>query len=209
MEEQRNSEDISAGAEESGSKQAKKLNEENFLNDQYRLRGRHAYEARRLVQASIDLPNNTTFFPSNIVLVKNAPLIGFLYHRLADEDRTMKNPETNTVYEFSVMDKQMIDAHQELMYNFRIIMLLDKEHEPDETERINKGLRHFAEEKTDRDRFESYIRGGIDVLYEKLMGNDAESADEYMRNLYDFVEDFNEMFNDAVDTDKLMEKLRK
>ena len=55
MEEQKNSEDISAVAEESGSKQSKKLNEENFLNDQYRLRGRHAYEARRLVQASIDL----------------------------------------------------------------------------------------------------------------------------------------------------------
>lgn len=209
MEEQKNSEDISAVAEESGSKQSKKLNEENFLNDQYRLRGRHAYEARRLVQASIDLPNNTTFFPRNIDLVKNAPLVGFLYHRLADEDRTTKNPETNTVYEFSVMDKQMIDAHQELMYNFRIIMLLDKEHEPDETERINKGLRHFAEDPADRERFENYLRGGIDVLYEKLMGNDANDVDDYMNNLFDFVEDFKEMFNDAVDTNELKEKLRK
>jgi hypothetical protein len=208
MEEQQNSEDISVGGDEAGSTHVKKLNEENFLNDQYRLHGRHAYEARRLVQESIDLPNDTTFFPSNIVLAKNAPLVGFLYHRLADVDRTMKKPNTDTVDEFSIMDKQMIDAHQELMYNFRIIMLLDKEHEPDDTERINKGLRHFAEEKADRDRFEAYLRGGIDVLYEKLMGNDAKELDDYMSNLFDFVENFKEKFNDTVDIDKLMEKLR-
>ena len=103
----------------------------------------------------------------------------------------------------------MIDSHQELMYNFRIIMLLDKEHEPDETERINKGLRHFAEDPADRERFENYLRGGIDVLYEKLMGNDANDVDDYMNNLFDFVEDFKEMFNDAVDTNELKEKLRK
>lgn len=186
-----------------------KMNKNSFLLEQYILRGRHAYEARRLVQASIDLPNNTTFFLLSIDVLKNAPLVGFLYHRIADVDRTTKNPETNTVYTFSIMEKQMVNAHDELMFNFRLIMLLDKENEPDDTERINKGLRHFAEDPRDRYRFESYIRGGIDVLYEKLMGNDAESADEYMRNLYDFVEDFNEMFNDAVDTDKLMEKLRK
>ena len=186
-----------------------KMNKNSFLLEQYRLRGRHAYEARRLVQAPIDLPNNTTFFLRSTDVLKNAPLVGFLYHRIADVERTMKNPETNTVYTFSTMEKQMANAHDELMFNFRIIMLLDKEYECDETERINKGLRHFAEDPRDQYRFESYIRGGIDVMYEKLMGNDAKSADDYMRNLYDFVDGLKERFNDAVDTDKLMEKLRK
>lgn len=211
MAEQQNPEDTSAGLDKAISTQAKKLNEDNFLNDQYRLHGRHAYRARRLVQVSIDpsnKSNNTTFFPRNVDVLKNAPLVGFLYQRLENEDRT-KDPETDTVYEYSVMDKQMIDAHQELMYNFRIIMLLDKEHEPDETERINKGLRHFAEEKSDRDLFESYLRGGIDVLYEKLMGDDVKDVDDYMSNLIDFIDDFTEMFNKKVDTKLLMEKLRK
>lgn len=183
------------------------LTEDTFLANQYRLHGRHAYEARRLVQAPIDPPNKTTFFPRAVDVVKSAPLVGFLYHRLAAEDKM--TDENGTVYEYSVMDKQMIDAHQELMYNFRIIMLLDKEYEPNEKKRIDKGLKHFAEEKVDQNRFEDYLRGGIDVLYEKLMENNARSVDDYMSNLVDFLNSINGMFNESIDNNALMDKLRK
>ena len=146
-------------------------------------------------------------FKRNVDVIKNAPLVGFLYHRLADVDKT-KDPETQKVYDYSVMDSQMIDAHHEMMYNFRLIMLLDKEYEPDDEKRIDKGLRHFAEDEEDRNRFESYLRGGIDVLYEKLIQG-AEKEEDYLEKMYDFTEDFHGRFNEGINREEVLAKLRK
>lgn len=55
------------------------------------------------------------------------------------------------------------------MFNFRLIMLLDKQYEPDEDKRIDKAFRHMGENPADEERFDSYVRGGVDVLYEKLI----------------------------------------
>ena len=51
----------------------------------------------------------------------------------------------------------------------------------------------------DMELFDSYVRGGIDVLYEKLIEN-ATSPDEYINNLYDFITEFEERFNQDIDT---------
>ena len=57
------------------------------------------------------------------------------------------------------------------MFIYRLIMLLDKEHEADFNERINKAFRYYDSEKAvvDEELFESYVRGGVDVLYENCL----------------------------------------
>lgn len=40
---------------------------------------------------------------------------------------------------------------------------------PDEEKRIDKAFRHYGQDPADEERFDSYVRGGIDVLYEKLV----------------------------------------
>lgn len=186
----------------------KQFTEDTFLADQFRLSGRHAYEARQLTSIQIDPPYKTTIFNRNIDVVKSAPLVGFLYHRLADVDRT-KDPDSGIVYDYSVMDKQMIDAHQELMYNFRIIMLLDSDYEPDEKKRVDKGLRHFAEDPADQERFLQYLRGGIDVLHEKLMAGNSKTVNDYLTNIFEFITDFKERYNDSIECEAILDKLRK
>lgn len=116
---------------------------------------------------------------------------------------TEKNPETNQVYNQNVMGDRVIYSQEELTFNFRIIMLLDKEYEPDEEKRIDKAFRHMGENPDDEARFDSYVRGGVDVLYEKLIEG-ASSPDDYVSRLYDFVEEFQERFNEDIASDEIL-----
>lgn len=97
----------------------------------------------------------------NVDVYTNAPLIGFLYGRTADLD-DLKNPETGQIYNQNVMGDRVIYSGDELQYNFWLIMLLDANYEPDEEKRIDKAFRHYGQDSADEERFDSYVRGGID-----------------------------------------------
>ena len=48
------------------------------------------------------------------------------------------------------------------------------------------------------------MSGGVDVLYEKLIET-ANSPDDYIKNLYDFLEEFDERYNQAVSTEDIID----
>ena len=81
--------------------------------------------------------------------------------------------------------------------------MLDKSYEPNEDVRIDKAFRHMGEDPADEARFDSYVRGGIDVLYEKLIEG-VSSPDEYVTRLYDFIEAFQEKFNDEMSNNDIL-----
>lgn len=172
-----------------------------MFDKQYRFRGRHAVRVDKLTGV-FDTNSKAKLFERNVDVYANAPLIGFLYGRTADIDDE-KSPETNQVYNQNVMGDRVIYSQEELTFNFRIIMLLDKEYEPDEEKRIDKAFRHMGENPDDEARFDSYVRGGVDVLYEKLIEG-ASSPDDYVSRLYDFVEEFQERFNEDIASDKIL-----
>lgn len=172
-----------------------------MFDKQYRFRGRHAVRVDKLTGV-FDTNSKAKLFERNVDVYANAPLIGFLYSRTADIDDE-KNPETNQVYNQNVMGDRVIYSQEELTFNFRIIMLLDKEYEPDEEKRIDKAFRHMGENPDDEARFDSYVRGGVDVLYEKLIEG-ASSPDDYVSRLYDFVEEFQERFNEDIASDEIL-----
>ena len=115
-----------------------------------------------------------------------------------------KNPETNQVYNQNVMGDRVIYSQEELMFNFRLIMLLDKQYEPDDDKRIDKAFRHMGEDPADEERFDSYVRGGVDVLYEKLIEG-ASDPEDYINNLFEFVEEFQDRFNSEVSSDDILQ----
>ena len=172
-----------------------------MFDKQYRFRGRHAYRVDALTSV-FDGVSKAKLFDRNVDVYANAPLVGFLYGRAAELDDA-KNPETNQVYSQNVMGDRVIYSQEELLFNFRLIMLLDKAYEPDEDTRINKAFRHMGEDPNDEARFDSYVCGGIDVLYEKLIEG-ATSPDDYVNRLYDFVEEFNEKFNEDISDEELL-----
>lgn len=172
-----------------------------MFDKQYRFRGRHAVRVDELTSV-FDSDSKAKLFERNVDVYTNAPLVGFLYGRTAEPDDT-RNPETNQVYNQNVMGDRVIYSQEELLFNFRLIMLLDKEYEPDEDVRINKAFRHMGEDPADEARFDSYVRGGVDVLYEKLIEG-VSSPDEYVMRLYDFVEEFQEKFNEEMSNEDIL-----
>lgn len=172
-----------------------------MFDKQYRFRGRHAVRVDKLTSV-FDANSKAKLFERNVDVYANAPLIGFLYGRMTDADDE-KNPETNQVYNQNVMGDRVIYSQEELTFNFRLIMLLDKDYEPDEEKRIDKAFRHMGENPEDEARFDCYVRGGIDVLYEKLIEG-ASSPEDYVSRLYDFIEEFQERFNEDVNGEDIL-----
>ena len=175
-----------------------------MFDKQYRFKGKHAVRVDKLTGV-FDSLSKSKIFERNVDVYANAPLVGFLYGRRSDPDDT-KNPETNQVYNQNVMGDRVIYSQEELQFNFRLIMLLDKDYEPDEEKRINKAFRNMGENPADEERFDSYVRGGVDVLYEKVIDG-ANSADDYINNLYEFIEEFQDRFNAELSSDLFVELL--
>ncbi len=172
-----------------------------MFDKQYRFKGRHALRADLLTNV-FDGDSKARIFERNVDVYANAPLVGFLYGRLAEPDDT-KNPETGQIYNQNVMGDRVIYSQEELMFNFRLIMLLDKQYEPDENKRIDKAFRHMGENPSDEERFDSYVRGGVDVLYEKIIEG-ATDPEDYINKLYEFVDEFQDRFNSEVSNEEIL-----
>lgn len=172
-----------------------------MFDKQYRFRGNHAVRVDMLT-AQFDKAAKTKIIERNVDVLANAPLIGFLYGRTADVDDT-KNPETNQVYNQNVMGDRVIYSSEELMFNYRLIMLLDSQYEADEQKRIDKAFRNMGKDQADEEHFDSYVRGGVDVLYEKLIDG-AASIDDFTNRLYDFIVEFSDRFNDCCTDQELL-----
>lgn len=172
-----------------------------MFDKQYRFHGKHALYVDKLT-AVFDNNSKAKLFERNVDVYTNAPLVGFLYGRMAETDYE-KNPATQQVYNQNIMGDRVIYSQEELIFNFRLIMLLDKAYEPDEERRINKAFRNMGDDEADEKRFDSYVRGGVEVLYEKLIEGSV-SADDYVMRLYDFLDDFNEKFNESVQISEIL-----
>ena len=177
-----------------------------MFDKQYRFRGRHAVRVDKLTGV-FDSDSKAKLFDRNVDVYTNAPLVGFLYGRRAEIDNE-KNPETNQVYNQNVMGDRVIYSQEELTFNFRLIMLLDKDYEPDEDKRIDKAFRHMGDDPADEERFNSYVRGGVDVLYEKIIEG-ASSLDDFISRLYDFIEEFHERFHEETNVEEILKMCSK
>ena len=89
--------------------------------DQYAFTGSHALKVKELVGFG--------FFPRNVDVLMVAPIVGFEYRVMAE-----KNGQDDA--DTKIFLKQLQDADSRLELNYKTIMLLDKEYEPDEAVRI-------------------------------------------------------------------------
>ena len=166
-----------------------------MFDKQYRFSGSHAEKVNELT-AVFDEESKAKLFEHNYDVYINAPLIGFLYGR-----KGIKNSDGNVSFQ-NIFPEQMINASDQLKFILRLILLLDKEYEPDEAKRIDKAFRYFGTEE-DLALFDQYVLGGVEVLYEKLIEG-ANEPDEYIERLYDFVDEFNDRFNSGISNEDIV-----
>ena len=151
----------------------------------------HGVHAQRLVSLTSQFGDSSfiKMFQRNVDVFIVAPIIGFIYGRRAELD----NGQMDRTINFS----QMISCKNDILFNYRLVMLLDKEYESDSTKRLDKAFRYLGTPKAEQDekRYEEYMRGGIDVLFEKLI----QPGSDYQKNLIDFLEEFDDRYMTATD----------
>ncbi len=169
-----------------------------MFDQQYRFYGRHAERVDALVENKDK--NGIFLFEETGTVYVNAPIVGFLYGRRAEKEA----PREPFLYGKSVMGDSVLRSRENLIFNFQMILLLDTEYEPDFKKRIDKAFRHMGENsKEDEELFQQYLLGGVDVLYEKLIEG-TNSTEEQICRLYDFIQEFQEKFNDAIKDDVIL-----
>lgn len=173
-----------------------------MFDKEYSFRGKHADMVEKLTGSfSIANADGTTqnkhkLFERNFDVYLLAPVIGFLYRRTAEIDTSSNN---NTKIFAEVLMKNIDD----LKFNYRLIMLLDTNNEPNVETRVEKAFRGI-ENKDDEALYDRYVLGGVEVLYEKIFEK-ANTTEDIINKLYDFLEEFNDRYNDTVDMDNVLE----
>ena len=178
-----------------------------MFDKEYSFKGRHAQRVESLTRNLDDkIKGGIKIFGRNLDVYMDAPLIGFLYNRQAEIDNT-RNPVNNELYTTKIFGETLIQNKLELEFNFRLIMLLDEKYEKDKQVRISKAFRKMGDNYEDIQRYESYVRGGGDVLYEKLIEG-ADDTHDYIDRLSEFVNDFQAKFNANIDLDAVQKLCR-
>lgn len=167
-----------------------------MFDKEYSFRGKHCDYVIKLT-AEYDAKHHK-LFATNYDVYAIAAIIGFLYQRKADLDKT---GDATKIFPDKLMREQA-----NLLFNYRLIMLLDQKNEPDLNERINKAFRYYGTDKAvgDEELYEQYVRGGVEVLFEKLI-EPATAAEDYLKNLYDFLEEFDERYNESISSDSIID----
>lgn len=160
-----------------------------LFNHDYEFKGLHAEKVNRL---TAPFSGSNKLFNRNIDVYIIAPLIGFLYNHTAPLETSSQT--TNILYD--TMSREL----NTLWFNYRLITLLDKEHEPDVEKRIDSAFRNYGKEiaLNEEERYEEFVRGGIDVLYEKLIIQ-SKTEEDYLNNLYDFIEEFESRYGQNIE----------
>ena len=150
-----------------------------MFTTEYSFRGVYADKVKELTTLKFDKEN--TLFNRNMDVYLLAPIIGFLYQKRSPIDKS-----TNTTKIFA---ETLVQYQKEMEFAYRLVMLLDAEYEPDAQKRIDKAFKEYINPaQEDLARIDEYVRGGVDILYEKLV-QQSSMPEDYLRNLYQFVED--------------------
>jgi len=177
-----------------------------MFDKEYRFTGIHAQKINCLKASLCGSDKSIQFFASYVDVLENAGIIGFLYKRKVSVDNTT-NDDTKNAH---ILSSQLLNHYDKILFSYKLIVLLDEKFEPNSKIRIDTAFMSQDDENYEEqnkkfvENFYDYVRGGIDVLYEKIIGN-AKSLDGYVKNLNEFINDFNEIFNESVDIKALEE----
>jgi hypothetical protein len=160
-----------------------------IFHDDYQFKGKHAEMVNRLTGA---FSGSNSLFTRNLDVYILAPVVGFLFNRTAEIDSSGK--PANVLY--AAMSKEL----GTLWFNYRLVVLLDQRHEADFDTRVDKAFRFYGKEQAipDEERYEAFVRGGVEILYEKLI-EPSNTEEDYLKNLYDFMEEFEERYGQSSD----------
>ena len=130
------------------------------------------------------------FFDRKIDVYINAAIVGFRYNRKQPKDKSTAFKDQKS----TIFAEQMIKEGSTLEFIYRLILLLENSNSNSLEDRINRAFRDDSLEdisgrhKENMELFNSYVLGGIEILYEKLLETGA-TREDYMKNAYKFMKE--------------------
>lgn len=169
----------------------------------YTFKGRHSNIVTKLT-SEIDGETNFKIFERNIDVLIISAIIGYLYGRMSNKDDSgLVTSDNVKKINFDQINKES----NTLNYNYELIMLLHEKNTVSIEERLNRAFRY--EDGSDEKKqcfaiFEKYVLGGIDILNEKILV-DANNVDDYINNLYNFLNEYNERYNSNITDNEIID----
>lgn len=165
-----------------------------FFDREYVFKGKHA-------KYVIELKN--AIFARNIDVLILAPIMGLVYNRKAMIDNSEEFANTTT----KIFAEQMTSENEKILFNYRLCMLLSDEN--NEEEKIDNAFRYYTGDDEEHQQifernikiYNSYILGGVEVLYEFLLNGNKEfngdiNNESYKRKV---ISDVTEFISDYMD----------
>lgn len=168
----------------------------------YRLLGKHATYAKFL-------KDDAKIFDAIIGAYINGAIFGLLYNRTAPIDR-------DSADDANIMSEQFNTHMEKCRFVYRLVMLLDEKSDLTPQRRIDRAFRDDAEVdhenyeermKENMDVFHSYVRGGIEQLYEDFVTG-CTSSDDYITRMHEQLDSFAETLS-VEDVEEKLAKLLK
>ena len=177
----------------------------------YTINGTHATRLKFLAEknsrddAEPDNPNSAKIFKRYIDVYMNAAVFGIYYRRKA---KTESSNDRARIYADA-----FIRERETCVFLYRLVMLLDDSENLTPTERIDRAFRYDSlpekadEVKKNLEIFHDYVRGGIDVMYEKFTSG-CMNREDYLEKTFSIMTDFKQEL-DGIDYPAEIAKLLK
>lgn len=177
----------------------------------YTINGAHATRLKRLAKKNArdvdepDSPQAAKIFERYIDVYMNAAVWGIYYRR-----RAKAEPSNDRARIYADAFNRERDN---CLFLYRLVMLLDDSENLSLTERIDRAFRYDTlpdkddEIKKNLELFHDYVRGGIDLIYEKFIVG-CMTRDDYLERTFDVMTEFQEEL-DGIDYSVELAKLMK
>ena len=165
-----------------------------FEND-YNITGKHATYLKVLAAKNSGAkdsdesgPTYAKIFERYIDVYMNAAIWGLLYDRTAAKDTS--SDDRARIYADAYANER-----ENCVFLYRLVMLLDKQTDLNPSVRVDRAFRYDVQaDKKDEfaknmDLFHSYVRGGIEVMYEQFTDG-CSTRDDYMDKVYEVLTTF-------------------
>lgn len=160
-----------------------------MFDREYAFTGKHADYVRDLTSNPFsEERKGRGVFHRNIDLYMVAPFVGLLYNKKAIPENSSKNTK--------IFTDQFTSRDSELNFILFTILLNDREVQDPEDKIINAFKNSYDDNSNTElvQRFNQYLLGGVEVLYEKIVEK-SKSYDDIIDNFNSFLEEFNKLYS--------------
>ena len=157
-----------------------KIKQKKLFMDDYLFVGSHEEKARKLT-SEIDNASGAKIFSSAVELYMTAAIIGSYYDHRSPREKGDKT--------YRIMQNQFSNHYYQLIYIYKLVMLSEKDLSLEPIDKINNAFRYYDNPENMK-KFEEYMLGGIEILYDKLFVSTNSSYDDFLNSVNKLMSEF-------------------